>query len=636
VVLIITLIPFNISGSAENTKKGLSEMDFLKANGRDLKNNYGKGDIVNLRGTNVGGYLLQEFWMTPTSASSKVKAEIDIYKILKQRFGEDVMYDLVALYQKNYFTEKDFDNCAEMGMNCLRLPLWYRNLVDENGEFYKNAFDIIDLFAEQAGKRDIYVILDMHGAPGSQSGSDHSGVDGGNKKEAASEFFFGVNAAANQELFYKIWEAIAERYKNNPVIAGYDLLNEPYCTYRYSSSRSESQLRNSLWKIYDNAYKRIREIDSDHVIIMEAVWDPSDLPEPSQYNWTNIMYQYHNYGSYSADPNDSKAIVDNMRAKLNLIINKGYNVPSYMGEFTYYDKIKTWEDGLALFNESGINWTTWTYKTTSGNNNWGLYHHKTNTKVNIETATLEKIKEVWQNVGNSTPNTQLIKVVSKYFKEETKSNNLAPKQADLKAGNYYFKGFNTNKIVSMNDKFQLFSKDSKFTSADNQIFTLIINDDGTFSMLSKETGKYVSVNKSSKKLYANADTIGNNEKFYIYQQGSAISIKSVATGLYVCSDENLSGIPLIADRSGASSWEQFYATLIDEKEEKEPVKKISETTEMPEVSEETQNINVLVNNETEENSAPPEKMTNMTVIVIVGGIIVVGLIGLVFVLVKRK
>ena len=250
----------------------ITDEDFLKAEGKLVVNQ--KGQEVRLRGTNIGGYLLQEFWMTPTHVLLEIQAEIDIYTVLAERFGEEKMYELIAVYQDNYFTETDFDNLDELGANCIRLPFWYRNLVDENGEFYENAFQRLDWFVEEAGKRGMYVILDMHGAPGSQNGKDISGIDGGSDQEGASEFFWGDNAAANQELYYKIWGRIAEHYAGNPVIAGYDLLNEPFCEYRYKSQHSESELHNLLWSIYDEAYKVIRAADPDHMVIFEAVWDP--------------------------------------------------------------------------------------------------------------------------------------------------------------------------------------------------------------------------------------------------------------------------------------------------------------------------------------------------------------------------
>jgi aryl-phospho-beta-D-glucosidase BglC (GH1 family) len=407
------------STAASVERKGLTEMDFLKANGRDLRNNSGQGDAVVLRGTNVGGYLLQEFWMTPTAQSSRVYAESDVYTVLEERFGEETMHELIDLYQSAYFIEKDFDNCAALGMNCLRLPFWWRNLTDKDGNFYKDGkgFDRLDWFIEEAGKRGMYVILDMHGAPGSQSGSDHSGVDGKDKKEEASRFFFGDEAAANQEIFYRIWEAIAARYKDNPAVAGYDLINEPFCTYRYNSSLGADGLHKLLWPIYDNAYKRIRAIDPDHIIIMEATWDPVDLPKPKDYGWTNIMYEYHNYAQGTINNlNDSDAVVNHMRKKLHLIVNVPYDVPFLMGEFTFYGNTETWEKGLELFDRYGVSWTSWTYKVTPGNGNWGLYHHmRTAGKINLETASLEDIQKAWQNVGNSVKNTQLTNLISKFF-----------------------------------------------------------------------------------------------------------------------------------------------------------------------------------------------------------------------------
>lgn len=410
-------------------KDTITEKDFLKADGKNLKNQSGQGDVVNLRGTNAGGYLLQEFWMTPTADSTNVHAESDIYRTLTERFGEEKMMELVNLYQDHYFTENDFANCAVAGMNCIRLPFWYRNLVDENGEFYGydpsaedpygRAFQRLDWFVEKAGCYGMYVILDMHGAPGSQNGSDHSGVDGGDNKLGASAFFFGKEASDNQELYYHIWEVIAQRYAGNPVVAGYDLLNEPFCTYRYDSrlTRDEQKMHQVLWDIYDKAYQTIRAVDPDHVIIMEAVWDPSDLPDPQDYQWENIMYEYHNY-LYDDYDNAGGQQIANMQKKLDLIDRADYNVPSYMGEFSYFNNLDAWDEGLELLTSAGINWTTWTYKTVSEYGNWGLYNHPVTTKeINVESADYEDITTAWSSVGEALPNEGLLKIASLHFQE---------------------------------------------------------------------------------------------------------------------------------------------------------------------------------------------------------------------------
>jgi|GEM_PF-1821973 len=390
------------------------ENPMLKADGKVLRNEAGTGDVVQLKGTNAGGYLFQEFWMTPTNASTKVKAEEDLYKVLTERFGEDKMPELIGLYQDAYWTEEDFDYCAKLRMNCIRLPFWYRNLVDAEGNFYENRYERLDWFVSEAAKRNMYVILDFHGAPGSQNGSDHSGKDGGDDKKNASEFFFGENAEANQELYYKIWEDMAAHYKGNPWVAGYDLLNEPYCTYRYNSGLSDRNLREMLWEIYDVAYERIRAVDPDHVIIMEATWDPVDLPAPEKYGWENVMYEYHNY-LYDDYDNAKGQQITNMKKKLNAIAKANYNVPSYLGEFAFFNNLEAWDEGMELVNETGISWTTWTYKVIAEYGNWGIRNQK-NWKVNAETFTYENIENAWSKVGESVENTGLAKVLYEYYK----------------------------------------------------------------------------------------------------------------------------------------------------------------------------------------------------------------------------
>lgn len=392
------------------------EQPFLKADGKLLRDNFGAGEIVQLKGTNAGGYLLQEFWMTTTGASKEVAAEEDIYRILTERFGEETCRELIALYQDNYWTEADFDYCKQIGMNCIRLPLWYRNLVDENGTFYENWSERLDWFVEQAAKRQIYVILDMHGAPGSQNGSDHSGRDGKENKEAASEFFFGEHAVENQEQYYEIWEKIAEHFRENPWVAGYDLLNEPYCTYRYNSSKTAEELHQMLWGIYDTVYQRIRAVDPDHVLIMEATWDPVDLPDPSDYGWENVMYEYHNY-LYDDYDNQAGKQITNMKKKLDAITSADYKVPSYLGEFSYFNSLDAWDEGINLLNESGINWTTWTYKVVEEYGNWGIRNQK-NDNLNLETASEEEIRESWSAVGTAAENTGLRRVLEKYYWKE--------------------------------------------------------------------------------------------------------------------------------------------------------------------------------------------------------------------------
>lgn len=437
-ILVLTLsvtgVPMGNNSRMEPTKTVKAETGsniryphFLKASGTVLKDNYGTGNTVYLRGVNAGGYMLQELWMCPTTQSSNVKDQLSIVNKLTERFGKEKARELIQIYEKNYWTEADFVHCKELGFNCIRLPIWYRNLVDENDNWHADAFERIDWFVEQAGKYGMYVIIDMHGAYGSQNGSDHSGVDGGDDKITASQFFFGDNAAANQEKYYKMWEKIAKHYKGNPVVAGYDLLNEPYSSYRYDydkTGKTETELCEMLWDIYDTAYKKIRAIDADHVIIMEEVWEPDDLPNPNGgantnrnsskiYTWSNVMYEDHNY-LYRSYNNENGDQISNMQRRIeNIKGHSSYNVPYLMGEFNYMSKNETWDDGVKLLNDNGLNWTVWSYKCISSQGNWGLYHQDVE-KVNIETDDYDTIKSKWSNVGTGTENTGITQYIKKY------------------------------------------------------------------------------------------------------------------------------------------------------------------------------------------------------------------------------
>ncbi|MCR5331276.1 MAG: glycoside hydrolase family 5 protein [Lachnospiraceae bacterium] len=396
----------------------ISDKPFLKAAGKVLRDDYGNGALVQLKGTNVGGYLLQEFWMTVGEYTENVTAQEDVFRVLTDRFGREKALELINLYQENFFTETDFDYCRDLGMNCLRLPFWYRNIVDENGEFYEDCWDLFDNFVENAGKRGLYVILDFHGAPGSQNGSDHSGKDGHDEKQTASEFFFGDEEVikANHELYYRIWEAVAEHFNGNPWVAGYDLLNEPYCTYRYNTGLPDALLHRMLWDIYDEAYRRIRALDPDHLIIMEATWNASDLPGPDLYGWENVMYQYHTY-LYDDYDNSKGQQIANVRSRINNTFGAGYNVPSLLGEFSLFNSLDAWDEGVRLVNDSGFSWTTWTYKTIASVGNWGLKHTR-DYHINLEKADLEQIENAWTKIGEATDNTGLARILSKYYKQE--------------------------------------------------------------------------------------------------------------------------------------------------------------------------------------------------------------------------
>ncbi|MCJ8008363.1 chitobiase/beta-hexosaminidase C-terminal domain-containing protein [Lederbergia wuyishanensis] len=352
---------------------------FLKTDGKKMRNNYGSGDEVILRGTNAGGWLVMESWMSPTNSPDQ-KTTI---KTLTDRFGEKTAWELIKLYQDNYWTEVDFDNIKEAGMNTVRLPFSYFEMLNGDGSLKATAFDRMDWFIEEAAKRELYVILDMHGAPGSQNGKDHSGdtdrPDKGN--------LFGNKENMDKTVF--LWGKIAERYKDEKWVAGYDLLNEP------GGATGIEQ-----FDFYDQLYKAVRAKDKNHMMFIEAIWEPYHLPKPDLYGWENVVYSYHFYGWDNIDSFTSqKRFTDSKIPMVNEMTN--YNVPLLVGEFTLFNNLQSWDYALKVYEEQGWSFTTWSYKVTGEGSSWGMYTGNP-PKVNIQRDSEEEIRSKWSLVGTDT------------------------------------------------------------------------------------------------------------------------------------------------------------------------------------------------------------------------------------------
>lgn len=389
------------------TKNGISEItvneikvnqeasNFLKTDGKVIRNNYGAGEKIQLKGTNVGGWLVMEEWQCPTSAPDQ-KTMLETFT---KRFGEAKAWELINTYQDNWFTEADFITLKEEGVNCLRLPITYFEMANLDGTLKETAFDRLDWFIEEAAKHGIYTLIDMHGAFGSQNGKDHSGdityPDQGD--------FFGKEE--NIQKTIKLWEAIAARYNGNEWVAGYDLLNEP-----------GGALGTEQFEVYDRIYKAVRAIDQDHIIQIQAIWEPTHLPAPTLYGWENVVYQYHFYGWDDINNLEyQKAFINSKIKYVNEDTN--YNVPVFVGEFTFFTNMDSWEYGLSDFDEQGWSYTSWTYKVAGANSSWGMYTMPKNdsTNVNINTDDFETVKAKWSNF-DFTRNTSIADVLSKHFK----------------------------------------------------------------------------------------------------------------------------------------------------------------------------------------------------------------------------
>ena len=569
-MLLVFAMTFSVAISGKITgitqvsaREALGSNDFLKVNGTQIRKQKGTGDIVYLRGTNAGGWLVQEDWMNPTNASDQKT----MMTTLANRFGASKRDELVSTYENNYWTTQDFDNCAEMGMSVIRLPFTYMNLCDDNGNLKSNAFDRLDWFVQNCSQRGMYVILDMHGAFGSQNGMDHSGEINDGKQLYYNQ--------SNKDKTLNLWKKIAEHFKGNPAVAAYDILNEPGIKAAATYSLH--------WDFYNEIYNTIRSKDSNHIIIMESCWDADNLPKPSQYGWKNVAYEYHYY-PWNAQ-NSSDAQKSYFSGKVSDIANHNYGVPTFVGEFTCFEQEEGWKAAMSTFNGQGWHWTTWSYKVT-GNSSWGIYNHNPE-KVDIYNDSADTIKNKWSAVGtaNGWKNDKIYNLVKPYLSGTVTStggsttddsdnnstsgvatlyehSNYGGLAVSLEEGSYDYKDILAKGIV--NDQI------SSLRVSDG--YKVTIYDDEGFKGKSKEftsDASYVGDEMNDKTSSIKIEKINNQTSTTtsyntVKLPNGKYSIKSVANEKYVAA-ENGGSNPIVANRDNYSgSWETFYIVNNDD------------------------------------------------------------------------
>lgn len=354
--------------------------DFLQVKGSQIVN--GRGETVFLRGVNLGGWLIQENWMCPVNGADKKWANLDTIKAFESRgFTEEQIQNLFDAYQDNWITEGDIKIISETGCNVLRVPFWYRNFMkDEAGTWINDnlnenpGFKRLDWIVAMAKKYKMYVILDLHGCPGGQNMDHACGTLCENRLYTEEPL---------QETMEKLWRAIVTRYKDEAVVAAYDIMNEPQCNSGYEGENSYDPWQPFSWRlsnqVYDRMIKAIREIDERHIITVEGIWRVSNLPDPATMGWTNMMYQLH---LYDETANFKKWAEDLAKTCESL------GVAGYIGEFQNME-------GLDICNQNKLNWTTWTYKGVNRDVGTFFWYYAKGDKVDSEKDSYETILEKW-------------------------------------------------------------------------------------------------------------------------------------------------------------------------------------------------------------------------------------------------
>jgi hypothetical protein len=372
----------SISCEAKDTK-------FIHVDGVNLvKPDGGK---LFIQGTNLGNWLNPEGYMF---GLNKTNSAWMIDLMLREAIGPDETAAFWQQFKENYITEADIRFIASTGANTIRLPFNYKLFTDEDYMGLTNnrgeGFRWIDKVVEWCRKTGLYLILDMHDCPGSQTGDN---IDDG----------FGYpwlfESEKSQLLFCDIWQQIARRYRNETVILGYELMNEPIAHY----FKNKEELNQRLEPLYKRAVKAIRSVDRNHVVLLGGARWNSDFFMFS--DWTfdnNIMYTCHRYGGEAT----AKAINDyiSFRDKTGL--------PMYMGEIGH--NTNQWQsDFVKVMKDNNIGYTFWPYKKLDGSCMMGISRPELWDSIVVKFSEAERT--TYANMREARPDQKLFREQLKAF-----------------------------------------------------------------------------------------------------------------------------------------------------------------------------------------------------------------------------
>ena len=189
---------------------------FLHTEGKEIVE--GNGEPILLRGFGLGGWLVPEGYMLINRAWIEgFESPTQIENHILDLIGEEKSKEFWEEYRKNFVSRTDIDQIAEWGFNHIRLPFHYKQFHTEDGST-PIGYEIVDSLLSWCEPYNMYVILDMHCAPGAQNGGPISDSDGIARLWLEED---------KKELTVEIWREIAEYYSDNTLIGGYDLINEP-------------------------------------------------------------------------------------------------------------------------------------------------------------------------------------------------------------------------------------------------------------------------------------------------------------------------------------------------------------------------------------------------------------------------
>lgn len=322
-------------------QKEISPAGFMSVKGQDLITPSGERFFI--RETNLGNWLNLEGYMFRFEKTSSARF---INEMFCQMIGPDFTDEFWRKFKDNYITDEDIHFIKQTGSNTVRLPFHYKLFTYEDYmglTSNQDGFARIDSLINWCKKEGLYLILDMHDAPGGQTGDNIDDSYG---------YPWLFESEKSQKLYCDIWGKIADYYKNETTILGFELFNEPIAHY----FENKEELNAKLEDIYKLGAAAIRAVDINHIILLGgAQWNGNFEPLKDSKFDNKIMYTCHRYGG---DP--TPAAIQNF-----IQFRDSVNLPMYMGEIG-----RNTDEWMTTFcktmEDNNIGWTFCPYKKMDG------------------------------------------------------------------------------------------------------------------------------------------------------------------------------------------------------------------------------------------------------------------------------
>ena len=326
-------------GFAPFAAVGAIPLTFLHASSQSIVNE--NKEKVMLRGVGLGNWMLPEGYMWKFGDEADRPRRIE--KLVDDLIGPEQADRFWTEYRENYITEADIQRIADLGYNSVRPALNARLFLTETDppRPVKEGFELLDNLVKWCKASGIYVIIDMHAAPGGQTGQN---ID--DSADDQPELFM---QPKYQDRLVDLWAAIARRYKDEPAVAGYDLLNEPLPERTGAAAKFGRQLE----PLYQRITRAIRAVDSRHMVILEGDNWANDWSVFTRPFDSNLVYQFHYYCW------DSPAKLESIRQYLDF--GRRYHVPIWVGETGESDAAIYWGT-TDYFEANNIGWSFWPWK----------------------------------------------------------------------------------------------------------------------------------------------------------------------------------------------------------------------------------------------------------------------------------